>query len=73
MAREQDPADLIIDRVMPQATPEKRAEAVANLHRLARALLHIRPLLQTLDDVQRPTPRKPQTEVDLESPNLPVL
>lgn len=36
-----DPADRIINRYMPNATPEQRDEARENLHNLAKLLLRI--------------------------------
>jgi hypothetical protein len=35
------PGDLIIDRYMPDATPEEREEAHANLRRFLKALLRV--------------------------------
>jgi len=73
MTHENDPADIILDRVMPNASPEEREEARTNLYRLARALARIRSLPSVPDHEKAMTPQnwRPEVDSDSSSPSTP--
>lgn len=72
MTYENDPADIILDRVMPDATPEEREEARTNLHRLARALARIQSLPPMPTNTQSATLQNGTSEVDSDSSELSI-